>query len=142
MRPEAKYILLFDVLSDVAVAHYAQRDPDAFKRRFKEEGGRVGLELLSTTAERMKHAGLEVGRVVKFGTTRVQNIPSYRWLDAAYGANVPRMQLRGRLAASISKGSSRSPAELAVTAFDFASDHITLPDQATRAVVLARRVVH
>jgi SAM-dependent methyltransferase len=139
MRPGAACVLLFDVLSDGPFGRFARRDSDAFRRGFIEPDGHLGLEPLSRAAERIERAGLTVEQVAKFGTTALQYMASYRWLANAYGDSLPWVRQLGRLATRISASRMRLPVDLAVTAFDTVINRYTLPDKATRVIVVARK---
>ena len=139
MRPGAQCVLLFDVLSEGPFGRVARRDETAFHRGFVEPDGHVGLEPLSRAVQRFEQAGLQVTDLAKFGTTAVQYMSSYRWLDNAYGDTVPWVRALGALASGISKSPLRLPTELAVTAFDTLINRYSRPDNATRAIVVARK---
>ena len=139
MRPGAHLVLLFDVLSDGPFGRYARRDPKAFERGFVAGDGHVGLELLSSALQRMERAGLTLQHVSKFGATPVQYMSSYRWLDIAYGDTTPWVRKLGALAARVAESRLRLPVELGITAFDTLLNRYTIPDHATRAIVVARK---
>jgi SAM-dependent methyltransferase len=139
MRPGASCVLLFDVLSTGAFGRLAGRNPDAFRRGFIEPDGHIGLETLTTALSRLKRAGLEPQQLTKFGATPLQYMASYHWLDKAYGDTVPWIRWLGSLAGKVSASPLRLPVELAITAFDTVINRYTLPDQATRAIVVARK---
>lgn len=141
LRPDAHCVLLFDVLSDGPFGRFARREAAAFQRGFVDKDGHVGLELLSRAIERMEHAGLKVEQVMKFGTTPLQYPASYQWLDSAYGHAQPWVRALGNATRALSASRLRLPVELLITAFDTAINRYTSPDNATRAIVVARRTL-
>jgi len=139
LRPGARSVFLFDTLSDGAFGRFARRDPEAFQRGFVAPDGHVGLELLSKAIERYELAGFEVERVLRFGTTPIQYIASYNWLDLAYGEQVPWVRTLGRFTRWLSGTRARLPLELSTTVFDRVVGPLARSDSATRAIVVARK---
>ena len=140
LRPGGACLLQFDTLANNLLVRLARSDPAAFQRGFIDKDSHLGLEPLSSNLLRIEEAGLRVERVVKFGTTLLQPLPTYQWLEIAYGEKYRWARVVGRLARGLAKHKKLwLPFESAVTLFDRLISPMVDGDRATRVIVAARR---
>jgi SAM-dependent methyltransferase len=139
LAPGGRVVLQFDTLSSGSLYRFAQHDREAFHRAFVANDGHVGLAPLDDTIALFEPTGLTVQRAIKFGTTWVQYLPTYQWLDAAYAERFGWVRAVGRAARTAARSRLSHAWEFSVTALDRMLDPFVRADAATRAIVVAEK---
>lgn len=139
LKPGGTCILQFDALSNNWLTRFALQDKAAFKKGFIDKDGHIGLEPLSIGIKRIESSGMEISRVVKFGTTFLQYQATYNWLNIAYGDKHRWIQYLSRAVNWILSKRLGIALEFFVTAVDKLINPFSNTDCATRAIVIARK---
>lgn len=137
LKPGGACVLQFDTLSDNWLTRFALRDKAAYKKAFIDTDGHIGLEPLSAGIRRIEKEGLNVTRVLKFGTTFVQYQATYNWLNTAYGDAYGWVRNLSRAVNWILSKRLGIALEFFATAFDKMLNPFSRTDAATRAIVVA-----
>lgn len=137
LKPSGACVLQFDALSDNWITRFALRDQEAYKKGFIDTDGHIGLEPLSIGIKRIEQSGMDINRVVKFGTTFLQYQATYSWLNISYGDKYIWIKYFSRFVNWILSKRIGIAFEFFVTAVDMLINPFSKIDSATRAIIVA-----
>ncbi|MEK7635654.1 MAG: class I SAM-dependent methyltransferase [Patescibacteria group bacterium] len=137
LKPGGACVLQFDTLSDNWITRFALRDQEAYKKGFIDIDGHIGLEPLSVGIKRIEQSGMDITRVVKFGTTFLQYQATYNWLNISYGDEYVWIKYLSMFVNWILNKRIGIAFEFFVTAVDMLINPFSKIDLATRAIVVA-----
>lgn len=132
-------VLQLDTLSNNWITRFALRDKEAYQKGFIDTDGHIGLEPLSVEIKRIEQAGMEIVRVIKFGTTFLQYQATYNWLNISYGEKYIWIRYLSRFVNWILSKRLGIMLEFFVTAIDKLINPFSKIDSATRAIIIAKK---